>query len=151
MTSTYRIRQTRKIADAGAGFTLLEILIAVALVALLVAGVVANLDNIFQSNQGKVAGIFVNQTAKIGLIPYKIAVGNFPSTEEGLQALVKAPSGKEGRWKGPYLEQVPPDPWGNAYQYRFPGSKNVNGLRGYDIWSFGPDGVESVDDIGNWK
>jgi general secretion pathway protein G len=49
------------------------------------------------------------------------------------------------------LEDVPLDPWNNAYQYRFPGSKNINGARGYDIWSHGPDGAESADDIGNWK
>mgnify|MGYP000390504966 CR=1 FL=1 len=93
----------------------------------------------------------VNQTAKIGLTPYKLDVGNYPATEEGLQALIKAPSGKESRWSGPYLEELPVDPWQNAYQYRFPGSKNVNGARGYDLWSLGPDGVESADDIGNWK
>jgi general secretion pathway protein G len=65
--------------------------------------------------------------------------------------LTKAPAGKESKWKGPYLEEVPLDPWGNPYQYRFPGSKNINGARGYDVWSWGTDGTESADDIGNWK
>ncbi len=134
-----------------AGFTLIEILIAIALVAMLIAVAIANLDTIFGSNQEKVASIFVNQTAKLGLTPYRLDIGNYPSTEEGLQALVSPPSGKENRWKGPYLEEIPLDPWGNPYQYRFPGSKNVNKSRGYDIWSYGPDGTESADDIGNWK
>jgi general secretion pathway protein G len=133
------------------GFTLIEILIVIALIAILVTVTIGNLDNIFGGQQEKVAGIFVNQTAKIGLTPYKLDVGNYPATEEGLQALIKAPSGKESRWSGPYLEELPVDPWQNAYQYRFPGSKNVNGARGYDLWSLGPDGVESADDIGNWK
>ena len=61
------------------------------------------------------------------------------------------PAGKESRWKGPYLEEVPLDPWKQPYQYRYPGSKNINGARGYDVWSLGPDGTESADDIGNWK
>jgi general secretion pathway protein G len=133
-----------------AGFSLIEILIVIALIAILVTVTIGNLDNIFSGNQEKVAKIFVDQTAKIGLTPYKLDVGNYPTTEEGLQALVKAPSGKEGRWKGPYLEEVPLDPWKNEYQYKFPGSQNVNGARGYDVWSLGPDGVKSDDDIGNW-
>jgi len=133
------------------GFSLIEILIAVALVALLVSAAVGGLDSIFEGNKEKVAGIFVNQTAKIALTAYKLDVGNFPSTQEGLQALIKAPAGKETRWKAPYLEDLPTDPWQNPYQYKFPGSKNINGPRGYDIWSLGPDGVESGDDIGNWK
>lgn len=134
-----------------AGFSLIEILIVIALIAILVTVTIGNLDNIFSGQQEKVAGIFVSQTAKIGLQAYKLDVGNYPSTEEGISALVKPPSGKQARWKGPYLEEVPLDPWGNPYQYRFPGTKNINGARGYDIWSLGPDGAESADDIGNWK
>ena len=133
------------------GFTLIEILIVIALIAILVTVTIGNLDNIFGGQQEKVADIFVNQTAKVGLTPYKLDVGNYPTTEEGLEALVKAPADKKARWNGPYLEEVPLDPWQNAYQYRFPGSKNINGARGYDVWSLGPDGVESADDIGNWK
>ncbi|MFU8848112.1 MAG: type II secretion system major pseudopilin GspG [Opitutales bacterium] len=145
--------QTRldKIRARQAGFSLIEILIVIALIAILVTVTIGNLDNIFGGQQEKVAGIFVNQTAKIGFQAYKLDVGNYPSTEEGIAALIKAPSGKEARWKGPYLEEAPLDPWGNPYQYRFPGSKNINGARGYDIWSLGPDGTESGDDIGNWK
>jgi len=143
-----RFQQYRK---RKAGFSLIEILIVIALIAILVTVTIGNLDNIFGGQQEKVAGIFVNQTAKIGLQAYKLDVGNYPSTEEGISALVKAPSGKEARWKGPYLEEVPLDPWGNPYQYRFPGTKNINAARGYDIWSLGPDGAESGDDIGNWK
>lgn len=133
------------------GFSLIEILIVIALIAILVTVTIGNLDGIFGGQQEKVAGIFTSQTAKIGLTAYKLDIGNYPSTEEGLNALVKAPAGKESRWKAPYLEEVPLDPWGNTYQYRFPGSRNVNGARGYDVWSLGPDGVESADDIGNWK
>lgn len=133
-----------------AGFSLIEILIVIALIAILVTVTIGNLDNVFGGQQEKVADIFVNQTAKIGLTPYKLDMGNYPTTEEGLQALMRAPAGKEANWRGPYLEEIPPDPWKQPYQYRYPGSKNINGARGYDIWSLGPDGTESADDIGNW-
>jgi general secretion pathway protein G len=134
-----------------AGFSLIEILIVIALIAILATVTITNVGGIFEGRKGEVAQIFVSQTAKIPFQAYKLDVGNYPSTEEGISALVKPPSGKEARWKGPYLEDVPLDPWNNAYQYRFPGSKNINGARGYDIWSHGPDGAESADDIGNWK
>lgn len=134
-----------------AGFSLIEILIVIALIAILVTVTIGNLDNVFGGQQVKVAGIFVNQTVKMGMTAYKLDVGNYPNSEQGLEALVKAPAGKEANWKGPYLEETPEDPWKQPYQYRFPGSKNINGARGYDIWSLGPDGTESADDIGNWK
>lgn len=139
-------------SDRKGGFSLIEILIVIALIAVLATVAIGNLGGIFGGQQEKVADIFVNQTIKTGLVPYRLDVGNYPSNEEGLKALVKAPAGKEGKWKGPYLEatEVPLDPWDKPYKYKFPGSKNVNGARGYDIWSLGPDGVESADDIGNW-
>ncbi|MGC6424119.1 MAG: type II secretion system major pseudopilin GspG [Lentimonas sp.] len=131
-------------------FSLIEILFVIGLIALLLTLVVGNIGGIFGGQQEKVADIFVKQTLKLGLAPYKLDLGNYPTTEQGLNALIKAPSGKEAKWKGPYLEELPMDPWDNAYQYRFPGSKNINGAKGYDVWSLGPDGVESADDIGNW-
>lgn len=130
---------------------MIEILIVIALIAILAAVAVGNLGGIFGGQQEKLAGIFVNQTVKAPLQAYRLDVGNFPNSEEGIAALIKAPSGKDARWKGPYIEELPLDPWGNAYKYRFPGTKNINAANGYDIWSLGPDGVESADDIGNWK
>lgn len=99
------------------------------------------------------AKIFVNQTARIGLIPYKLDVGSYPSTEEGLKALLRAPLGKENKWKGPYMDELSmsSDPWGRPYQYRFPGLHNEKGKEGFDIWSLGIDGRKSEDDIGNWE
>jgi general secretion pathway protein G len=111
---------------------------------------IGNLGGIFSGQQDKVAGLFVKQTLDTALVPYRLDVGNYPSTEEGLTALMKAPAGKEAKWKGAYLKELPLDPWGNPYQYRYPGTKNINAARGYDAWSWGPDGSESADDIGNW-
>ena len=139
-----------KKANRKEGFSLIEILIVIALIAVIAGLAISNLGGIFGGQQEKAAQIFVSQSLKIPLTAYKIDMGTYPSTEEGLKALIKAPSGKSSKWKKPYIEELPTDPWGNAYQYRYPGSKNVNGNSGYDVWSLGPDGSESVDDIGNW-
>jgi general secretion pathway protein G len=71
-----------------------------------------------------------------------------PTQDQGLMALVERPSGdpQPERWRG-YLEEAMLDPWGVAYQYRFPAQQSS---KKYDIFSFGEDGVESEDDIGNW-
>ena len=143
--------QKQRISSPKSGFTLVEILIVIALIALLASAAIGGLGGIFGGQQEKTARIFVEQSVKIPLVAYRLDVGNYPTTEEGLNALAKAPASKEKKWKGPYLEKaIEPDPWGNEYKYRFPGSKNINGARGYDVWSLGPDGVESADDIGNW-
>ena len=139
-----------KKANRKEGFSLIEILIVIALIAVIAGLAISNLGGIFGGQQEKAAQIFVSQSLKIPLTAYKIDMGTYPSTEEGLKALIQAPSGKSSKWKKPYIEELPTDPWGNAYQYRYPGSKNVNGNSGYDVWSLGPDGSESVDDIGNW-
>tara|TARA_B100001778_G_C18547205_1_gene611239 strand:- start:464 stop:913 length:450 start_codon:yes stop_codon:yes gene_type:complete len=133
------------------GFTLVEILIVIAIIATLATVAIGNLGGIFSGQQGKIASIFIKQSAKLVLTNYKLDLGSYPSTEQGLKALIQMPAGKEGRWNGPYIDELPEDPWGNPYMYRYPGTKNINKSNGYDIWSHGQDGVESADDIGNWE
>ena len=84
------------------------------------------------------------------LVVYRIDMGAYPSTDEGLSALLNPPNQNKEKWKGPYINKPPKDRLGNAYQYAFPGKKNINGPRGYDLWSLGPDGIPSHDDITNW-
>jgi general secretion pathway protein G len=132
------------------GFTLLEIMIALAILALLVGLAVTNLDTIFGNAQGTTAKLFVSESIKLPLSSYRIAMGDYPSTAEGLQALIAAPASKTDQWKGPYFseQKIPVDPWGEPYVYRYPGVKNP---RGYDIYSKGPDKMDgTADDIGNW-
>lgn len=100
------------------------------------------------STQHGIAIHFVENTIKAPLLSYKLDIGNYPTTDEGFQALLSAPKGKEEKWKGPYLEKLPIDPWGNPYQYRYP---PTNEDVDYDFFSVGQDGVESRDDIANWK
>lgn len=97
-----------------------------------------------------VATVFVQQVSKTALATFKVQVGRFPSTAEGLEALLRCPPGAEGKWQGPYLDRakVPLDPWGQPYLYRQPATKSS---LPYDLWSHGPDRVPSSDDIGNWQ
>lgn len=131
------------------GFTILEILIVLAVIGMLVALAVSNFDKILGDSSQSVAKIYVQETMKTPLMQYRIHMGSYPSTQEGLQALVTAPGNKADRWRGPYVEggRLPVDPWGNPYQYRYPGTKNPGG---YDLFSWGPSGKEDDDDIGNW-
>jgi general secretion pathway protein G len=135
---------------AARAFTLLEILIALAILGLLVGLAVTNLDKIFGNSQESVVKVFVQESIKIPLNTYRINMGSFPSTSEGLQALVTPPASNADNWRGPYIAdgKLPNDPWGEPYQYAYPGTHNKNG---YDIWSKGPDKQSGTgDDIGNW-
>ncbi|MGJ8638606.1 MAG: type II secretion system protein GspG [Opitutaceae bacterium] len=93
-----------------------------------------------------IAKVFLDQGIKLSLTAYKMDVGHYPTTEEGLDALIKAPIDTENDWKGPYLDSLPKDPWGMAYSYKSPGVRNT---KSYDVASLGPDRVPSADDIQN--
>ena len=133
------------------GFTLLEILVVLAIIGLLAGLAITNIDKIFGGAQAQVAETFAKQTMKTALTAYRISMGDYPSTAEGLQALITCPSGKEGKWRGPYITEskIPLDPWNEPYQYAYPGKHNKSG---YDVWSKGPDKQDGTnDDIGNWE
>lgn len=139
-------------AHRPSGFTLLEILVVLAIIGLLVGLVVSNTDKIFGQSQEAIAKIFVRDSLKTPLVRYRIDLGDYPSTNEGLAALLTAPSNAADKWRGPYLDvsggKLPVDPWGQPYEYRYPGVKNPGG---YDLYSKGPDKTaETADDIGNW-
>ncbi len=133
-------------------FTLLEILVVLAIIGLLVSLTVTAVTNASEKAQIRAANIFVNDTMKIALTTYKLDEGSYPTTEQGLQALVTPPADLAATWSGPYLEDkgniVPLDPWKQAYVYNAPGAHNP---RTYDLSSNGPDRTAAtVDDIGNW-
>ena len=136
---------------AAGGFTLLEILVVLAIIGLMVGLVVSNTDKIFGQAREDIAKIYVRDSLKTPLVRYRIDLGDYPSTNEGLAALLTAP-GNNDKWRGPYVDvtggKLPVDPWGQPYEYRYPGAKNVGG---YDLYSKGVDKTaETADDIGNW-
>lgn len=155
LTSTLPLMPRRTPVRSRSGqraFTLLEILVVLAIIGLLVGLAVTRVGGIFSSNQEVVARLFVQSSMNTPLIAYKINMGDYPSTAEGLRALLVAPSTHPERWHGPYIESpsgtVPLDPWGEPYQYAYPG---VHNKTSYDLWSKGPDKQDgTADDIGNW-
>jgi general secretion pathway protein G len=124
------------------GMTLVEIMVVVVIISL-VTGVVgvAVLNRLAQA-QKSLAFTQLRQISD-GLELYKLSFRNYPSTSEGIQALVTPKNNEK-----PFLPTLPKDPWGNDYVYVFPGQHNQGS---FDLFSYGPDGVQGgTDDIGNW-
>ena len=116
------------------GFTLMELLVVVVIIGLLVALVAPRYFQQIGKSERTAAANQIDALRK-AVDTYRLDVGRFPRSEEGLQVLVERPEG-EPRWQGPYLQRgLPLDPWGNAYVYRVPG-----GFADYDVLSYGRDG-----------
>jgi len=117
------------------GFTLIELLVVLAILTLLAGLVGPRVLNQLGGAKSKTAGVQIADLDK-SLELFKLDVGRYPSTEEGLDALVKRPGSVNG-WTGPYLKGgVPTDPWGHPYRYANPGASG-----GLDIVSLGADGA----------
>ena len=132
-----------------AGFTLMELLVVLAILGLLMSLVGPQVLNQLGGAKTKTAGIQIKDLEQ-ALEMYKLDVGRFPSTSEGLQALVKKPGNATG-WNGPYLKSdVPLDPWNREYNYKYPGERAE-----VDIFTYGANGSPGGDgedsDVGNWK
>ena len=130
------------------GFTLVELLLVLVILAVLAAVVVPKFTK--RSEQARVAAATTDiANLDTALDVFEQDTGRYPTSDEGLKALMESP-GNVKDWKGPYLKRpVMKDPWGNPYIYRAPGSHNASG---YDLYSFGPDGQEGgSDDIDNWS
>lgn len=129
-------------------FTLVEILVVVAIIGLLAGLLLSRAGDSLETANNKIAQAIVNDTYKTSLVRYKIDMGDYPSTADGMNALMSAPANAGDRWHGPYADKITPDPWGEPYQYRFPGTHNKGS---YDLYSKGRDKAEgTADDIGNW-
>jgi len=132
-----------------AGFTLMELLVVLAILGLLMGLVGPQVLNQLSGAKVKTAGIQIKDLEQ-ALEMYKLDVGRFPTTSQGLTALVNKPSGASG-WNGPYLKsKVPPDPWKVDYHYKYPGQHGD-----LDIYTYGQDGTPGGDgedtDVGNWN
>ena len=136
-------RRTRR------GFTLLELLVVMVIIGLLASYVGPKYFGQIGKSEIKVARAQIDALDK-AIAQYRIDVGRFPTSEQGLAALVAAPTG-ETKWSGPYLSKaVPADPWGRPYLYKCcPGEHGD-----FDLYSFGKDGVAGGSgeqgDITNW-
>lgn len=130
------------------GFTLVEMLLVLVILATLAAVVVPKFAG--RSKQAKVTATQAQISGmEIALDTFEIDNGYYPKGSDGLQALIVRPNNSTD-WTGPYLKKsvIPLDPWGNPYSYDYPGKNNDNG---YDLMSMGPDGrIGGDDDITNW-
>ena len=116
------------------GFTLLELLVVIVIIGLLAGYVGPKYFGQIGKSEAKVAKAQIDAFEK-ALDAYRLDVGKYPTTEQGLTALVTRPA-NEPKWQGPYLRKdVPPDPWGKPYAYKAPGAR-----ADYDIVSLGKDG-----------
>jgi general secretion pathway protein G len=134
----------------GQGFTLVELLVVLAILGLLAGLVGPQVMKFLGSSKTKTAALQIEDLAAT-LDLYRLEIGRYPNTSEGLGALVTDP-GNAPNWNGPYLKKgaVPKDPWGNDYEYRAPGQNGP-----YDIWSLGADGQEGGEgedkDLRSWE
>lgn len=131
------------------GFTLLELLVVLVIIGLLAGIVGPRLFKNVSKSEITTAKAQIDSLGK-ALDQYRLDVGHYPASQEGLAALMQKPA-TEANWNGPYLKKaVPLDPWSQPYQYKFPGEKSPD----YDLSSFGPDkaagGEKENADIGNW-
>lgn len=140
-------RASRK---SGSAFTLVEILVVLAIGAMIMAVAIVNVGPLIFTGKEKATRMFLGQMDGV-MLQYQMTMGDYPSTAEGLKALVTAPADKAARWAGPYVkggDTAIIDQWGEPYQYRYPGVRNKTG---FDVWSKGPDKQDGTpDDIGNW-
>jgi general secretion pathway protein G len=140
------LRRTR--LETRRAFTLIELLLVVIIIGALAAMAVPKLYSRFVKAREKIARSNIDGGLATALKLFQVDAGRFPTTEEGLKVLiVKPPAVKD--WQGPYVEKKSQlvDPWGNEYRYERPGTHGMD----YDLFSLGPDGVQSEDDIGNWE
>jgi general secretion pathway protein G len=134
-----------------AGFTLIELVIVMAIIALLAALVGPRLMDSLGDSQAKATGTQI-ELLGTALDKYRLDNGSYPTSDQGLKALVEKPDGV-ATWAGPYLRKrtLPKDGWGNDFQYQRPASRG--GIE-YDLYSLGADGKPGGEgpnaDLGNW-
>jgi general secretion pathway protein G len=143
--------KTRTDSLQSAAFTLIEIMVVVVILGVLAATIIPQFigtthDAKVSAAKGHIAEL------EAALERFNIHMDRFPTSEEGLKLLVEPPPGEPGPWRGPYIKQLRPDPWGQPYQYRQPGTHLQ---KSFDLWSRGADrvdgGKDQGEDIGNWQ
>jgi general secretion pathway protein G len=133
-----------------AAFTLIELLLVLVILTTLTAIVLPKFTG--RSKEAKVTAAKTQiAQLEVALDAFEIDLSRYPTTVEGLRVLVEKPTSDTEGWDQPYLrrQEIPKDPWGNDYVYRYPGQYNEYG---YDLYSYGPDGKQGGgDDIVNWS
>jgi general secretion pathway protein G len=142
--------KTHWLQRRSAGFTLLEIMVVVIIIGVLAATIIPQFMGTTHDAKVSAAKADVAQLEN-ALERFNLHMDRYPTMDEGLKVLVEAPAGEDKKWRGPYIKQLRPDPWGNPYQYRVPGMHHTTS---FDVWSRGADGQDGGEgpnaDVGNW-
>lgn len=133
------------------GFTLVEVMVVLFILLAIASVAVVSVQGSRERANIDKTKVYIRALGS-ALELYQVHVGRFPTTEQGLDALLNPPSdlADPGKWSGPYLKDNAEthDAWGSPYQYVSPGTHSRDG---YDVWSLGPDMTDGTeDDIGNW-
>jgi general secretion pathway protein G len=132
-------------------FTLLEIMVVVIILGVLAATIIPQFMGSTQEAKVSAAKAHVAEL-EAAVERFYIHMDRYPTQEEGLTILEKAPVNDAAKWRGPYIKQLRKDPWTHPYQYRRPGTHHPTS---FDIWSQGADGADGGEgdnaDIGNWQ
>jgi general secretion pathway protein G len=141
---THLTQPARRVAQRG--FTLIELLLVLVILGVLAAIVVPKFSG--RTEQARVTAAMTQISSfSTALEAFEVDTGSYPKGKSGLDELISSRDAQG--WKGPYLKEIPLDPWGNQYIYEYPGK---NSGSGYDIMSMGPDGrANTEDDIANWS
>lgn len=140
----------RRLARRGRGFTLLEILVVLVILGLMASLVGPQVFKQLSGSKTKAAQLQIQELSG-ALDLYRLELGSYPTSEQGLDALITKPRNVDN-WNGPYLKKsvIRKDPWGNDYQYRSPGQNGD-----FDLWSLGADNREGGDgenrDVRSWE
>ena len=149
MKRTLRLRRLPR-PMRRSGFTLMEILIVLAILAVIIGLVLPNLIGSQKEANKKAAKLAIRSVEQAVEMYATDHEGEFPAGGQGLDVLLQGAG--DSKWKGPYVKgnKVPADPWGNPIQYQYPGTHQTDGSP--DIWSMGPDKQSNTaDDITNWS
>ncbi len=148
MKSTAFVRSSRRAFRRG--FTLMEMIIVLTIIALLVALAMNSLTGVGETAKGQKAAADIS-AFKTALLAYQLQCGSMPTNEQGLKALWARPTAEPipSHWSAQFSDEQALDPWGHPYQYVIPGKHHPES---FDVFSMGPDGLpNTADDIGNWK
>ena len=140
--------KTRILNNRKGGFTLIEIMVVVIVIGILAATIIPKFMG--TTHDAKVATAKANiAELDSALERYNVQMDTYPSDEEGLKALVEKPENDGGKWRGPYIKLLRPDPWGQPYQYKYPGTHHTTSP---DLWTKDPDKAADAEnsEIGNW-
>jgi general secretion pathway protein G len=133
------------------GFTLIEVMVVVIILGILAATIIPQFAG--TTHDAKVSKARADiATLESSVERFFLHMDRYPTNEEGLSVLVNPPAEGAKSWKGPYIKELRPDPWGKPYVYRSPG---LHGTRTYDLWSRGADGNDGGEehgkDVTNWE